>query len=61
MEPDTVAPSGKGGDGSRDIGAIIQKDDDTELKITSNSAGNIEVITEKAEKVGAYYWQEVSN
>ncbi len=58
---DNYVVSGKGGNGMLDIGAIIQKDKDTELKITSDSEGNIDVISEKAETVGAYYWQEVSN
>lgn len=59
--PLEVPPSGQGNPGLVDLGSIVQKDEDIEIKITSDSKGGIGVIFEKAEQTGAYYWREVNN
>jgi len=56
-----VAPSGKQYKGILHSPVIVgdpDKENDRELKIFSSSAGTTEVMWEKKEKTGLYYWQE---
>jgi len=40
---------------------LTMPDKERELKIFSNSSGTTDVIIEKAEQVGMFYWREVNN
>lgn len=57
-DDDHYPPSATKRPGRLQAPAIVEKDDDTEIKLFSSSDGTIQVLTEEKEKRGVYYWRE---
>ena len=56
--PDRTAPTATKRPGRLQPPAILRKDDGTEVKYFSSSNASIQVVREKAEQRGIYYWKE---
>ncbi len=57
-EPEAVPPTATKRPGRLQPPAILRKDNNTEYKYFSSSNASIQVIREKAEQRGLYYWKE---